>query len=312
MSSPRRPGVIVNGIHRTRTYHYYWCRRCQRSVRTTTTNPAEILCPRCFGQIRHELDVSRPGPLLESHLEPSPGARILDTLARMLDPPTRQQQLQNRGPNQNDQSGTHQAWILLQFIGPDQDSQPSRPVSPSENTFTPPGNISRENFFPDPGLDDQFIQELTQNDRPGPPPAPGTAIDALPEVELSAEDLKSDSCCPVCKDEFHVGVRVKELPCKHFYHSDCIVPWLRRHNTCPVCRYGVRGLSNNNTFQDELTAEEFFPGGEVEGNYRDSRWMDLFSLRPFNLVVNWAQLCLDFLDDSFRNFFSGDSSWRIP
>ncbi|KAI3445653.1 hypothetical protein Pfo_002318 [Paulownia fortunei] len=306
MSMIRRPGVIVNGVPRTRTYHYYWCRRCQRSIRTTTTNPAEILCPRCLGQIRYELDVSRPRPLLESRLEPSPGARILDALAQMLDPSTRQQQQQNQGPNEN-QSGSRQAWVLLQFIGPD---QPSRPVSPSENILPLPGN-SRENFSPDQGLE-EFIQELTQNDRPGPPPAPESAIESLPLVELSAEHLKNDSCCPVCKDEFEVGVQVRELPCKHFYHSDCIVPWLHIHNTCPVCRHDVRGLSNsNNFFQDDYTSEDFLYG-EQEGNWNSENWswMQLFSLRPFSLVLNWAQLCLDFLDDRVNVSRGGSSWWR--
>ncbi|PIN20056.1 Ubiquitin--protein ligase [Handroanthus impetiginosus] len=289
MSMIPRSRVVVNGNPRTRTYHYYWCRRCQRSIRTTTTNPAEILCPRCFRQIRYELDVSRPGPLLESRLEPSPGARILDSLAQMLDP----------NPNQNEnQSGPNrQAWVLLQFIGPD---QPSRPVSPSENN----------NLGSDRGLE-EFIQELTQNDRPGPPPAPESAIEALPLVELRAEDLSKDSsCCPVCKDEFHVGVQVRELPCKHFYHSECIVPWLHIHNTCPVCRYEVQGLPSTTNYYDDFEGY----GDRLQEGHRDPdenwSWMQIFSLRPFNLVLNWAQLCLDFLDDRANVSRGGRPWWR--
>lgn len=277
----RRPGVVVNGNQRARTYHYYWCRRCQRSLRTTTANPAEILCPRCLGQIRHELDVSRPGPLLESGLEPSPGARVLDALARMLDPPQHRQQQQQQQHDQRLNDTRHRASILLQFIGPD---HPSRPVSPLTWNYT--------------------HDEVEA--RPGTLAVAEYAIEGLPLVEVSDEHLKNDACCPVCKEEFEVGVQVRELPCKHFYHSDCIVPWLRMHNTCPVCRQEVQGLPSYTHNND---TNFFFPGddydlqdfGYTEGEEERSqnwRWTNIFSLRPFYLLLNWAQLCFDFLDDN--------------
>ncbi|EFJ40020.1 hypothetical protein VOLCADRAFT_100265 [Volvox carteri f. nagariensis] len=42
--------------------------------------------------------------------------------------------------------------------------------------------------------------------------------------------------CTVCHDAFEAGGEVVELPCRHCFHEDCIMPWLQEQNTCPVCR----------------------------------------------------------------------------
>ncbi|XP_071699704.1 uncharacterized protein [Rutidosis leptorrhynchoides] len=43
--------------------------------------------------------------------------------------------------------------------------------------------------------------------------------------------------CAICKDQFVIDDETKQLPCKHMYHPDCILPWLSNHNSCPVCRF---------------------------------------------------------------------------
>lgn len=102
----------------------------------------------------------------------------------------------------------------------------------------------------DYGLD-QLIQHLaatgvttagfsgSQNDmtRCGPLPAARSAVDAMPTVKISQKHLSIDSHCAVCTDQFEIGGEAREMPCKHIYHADCILPWLAQHNSCPVCRH---------------------------------------------------------------------------
>ncbi|XP_050125426.1 E3 ubiquitin-protein ligase RING1-like isoform X1 [Malus sylvestris] len=120
---------------------------------------------------------------------------------------------------------------------------PYNPVGPTsqtpENPILPvPRGVDLGNYFFGPGFQG-LIEELTQNDRPGPPPLPESAINAIPTVEISEAHLINDSCCPICMEEFKVGGAARELPCNHIFHSECIIPWLRLHNSCPVCRVEI-------------------------------------------------------------------------
>jgi len=92
-----------------------------------------------------------------------------------------------------------------------------------------------EDYFVGGGIED-LIEMLTRNDRRGPPPAARSSIDAMPTIKINQRHLRGDSHCPVCKECFELGSEAREMPCKHLYHSDCIVPWLVQHNSCPVCR----------------------------------------------------------------------------
>ncbi|XP_027340834.1 probable E3 ubiquitin-protein ligase RHC1A [Abrus precatorius] len=81
-----------------------------------------------------------------------------------------------------------------------------------------------------------LLEQLTTNDRLGPPPASRSSIDAMPTIKITQAHLRSDSHCPVCKEKFELGSEARKMPCNHIYHSDCIIPWLVQHNSCPVCR----------------------------------------------------------------------------
>eukprot|EP00850_Spirogloea_muscicola_P016228 SM000130S27115 [mRNA] locus=s130:224191:226829:- [translate_table: standard] len=99
--------------------------------------------------------------------------------------------------------------------------------------------IPHGDYFQGPNWE-QFLQQLAEQDqnRHGPPPASKTAVEAMPVIIIGPEHVGTDaSQCAVCKDEFELGTAVRQMPCKHMYHPDCILPWLEQHNSCPVCRY---------------------------------------------------------------------------
>ncbi|GAB4839161.1 hypothetical protein Ancab_028689 [Ancistrocladus abbreviatus] len=81
-----------------------------------------------------------------------------------------------------------------------------------------------------------LLQNLAETEgRRGAPPAAKSAVSALKSVEIKSRE--EGYLCAVCKDAISVGELVKELPCGHGYHGDCIVPWLGARNSCPVCRF---------------------------------------------------------------------------
>ncbi|XP_072139069.1 E3 ubiquitin-protein ligase RNF115 isoform X2 [Mobula birostris] len=91
------------------------------------------------------------------------------------------------------------------------------------------------------GLDAVITQLLGQLENTGPPPADRDRIAALPVVTVSQEQIDSALECPVCKEDYLLEEQVRQLPCHHLFHNDCIVPWLEMHDTCPVCRKSLNG-----------------------------------------------------------------------
>ena len=49
-----------------------------------------------------------------------------------------------------------------------------------------------------------------------------------------------NSSCSICLDEYESGERLRVLPCRHMFHTDCIMPWLtERQGLCPLCKMEV-------------------------------------------------------------------------
>ena len=77
----------------------------------------------------------------------------------------------------------------------------------------------------------------------GSPPAAKSEINKLKKYVLSEENLSKFGCensCSVCKEDFVIGNKMMDLPCKHYFHEECLMPWLNQHDSCPICRFELK------------------------------------------------------------------------
>ncbi|XP_051928246.1 E3 ubiquitin-protein ligase RNF115 [Hippocampus zosterae] len=95
------------------------------------------------------------------------------------------------------------------------------------------------------GLDTVITELLGQLENTGPPPAEKNMISSLPTVCISQEQTDCRLECTICREEYSPDESARKLPCLHFFHSECIVPWLELHDTCPVCRKSLDGVDNS-------------------------------------------------------------------
>ncbi|XP_054782995.1 E3 ubiquitin-protein ligase At4g11680-like isoform X3 [Prosopis cineraria] len=59
--------------------------------------------------------------------------------------------------------------------------------------------------------------------------------DTPAEHVLSTEDAE---CC-ICLCPYEDGAELRELPCSHHFHTDCIDKWLHINANCPLCKFNV-------------------------------------------------------------------------
>lgn len=56
--------------------------------------------------------------------------------------------------------------------------------------------------------------------------------------------------CSICLETFSWNERLRVLPCKHSFHSCCIMQWLTRVGVCPLCKLDIWKSVNNYLLHD--------------------------------------------------------------
>ncbi|KAL0862377.1 hypothetical protein Bca101_041495 [Brassica carinata] len=202
----------------------HWCYSCSRFVLISDT----ISCPDCDGGFLEHLHQTSDSFLhRQQHRSPTrfpPPPPPPTTITRTTSHRSPNPVIVLRGSNNHPSEQSP-----FQMYYDDGTDSGLRPLPPSMTEFLLGSGFDR--------LLDQISQiELSNNNHP---PASKSAIEALPLVQIAQTHLESDSQshCAVCKETFLLSSAAREMPCKHIYHDDCILPWLAIRNSCPVCRH---------------------------------------------------------------------------
>ncbi|CAK9135639.1 unnamed protein product [Ilex paraguariensis] len=240
----------------------YWCHRCNRFVRVW--NQESIACPDCNSGFIEEIGTPSRSGLSDSRRRRFPAAAMY---------------MMGNNRNSDSQNSSPRVRRSRRTGG---DRSPFNPVivlrGPSDNVGETgngfelyyddgagsglrPLPATMSEFLLGSGFDrllDQLAQiEVNGIGRIDHPPASKAAIESLPTIEIVESHVDIESHCAVCKEAFELGTEVREMPCKHLYHSDCILPWLALRNSCPVCRHE---LPTDNRDSGELNR------GQIEQN----------------------------------------------
>ncbi|XP_016440809.2 E3 ubiquitin-protein ligase RDUF1-like [Nicotiana tabacum] len=236
----------------------YWCYRCTRFVRISAGS--DVVCPYCDSGFIEAAEASNIGSSPETRRRLN-GRPESERSVNMGSRRSRRNRGGDRSPfnpvivlrspsetpaGDDEAAGEERSYELYYDDG---EGSGLRPLPPTMSEFLMGSGFDR--------LLDQLAQiEVNGFGRPENPPASKSAIESMPILEIASHHVNTEEHCAVCKEAFVLGSEAREMPCKHIYHTDCILPWLSLRNSCPVCRH-------------ELPAES--PGTTTSGDFARSR-----------------------------------------
>lgn len=225
----------------------YWCYRCNQFIRVRIGAEDALLCPDCGSGFIEEIRTRTHSPF---HRFPSPAMYVDDESSSEQGASPR---LRRGRRNAGDRSPFNPVIVLTgpadggggggggnEGIGAERGNFELYYNEGTGSGLRPlPASVTE--FLMGAGFDhllDQLAQlEVTGIGRLHQPPASKAAIESMPIVKIVATHVSAESHCAVCKEPFELDSDAREMPCKHIYHSDCILPWLSIRNSCPVCRH---------------------------------------------------------------------------
>mmetsp|Transcript_12508 Transcript_12508/g.20806 ORF Transcript_12508/g.20806 Transcript_12508/m.20806 type:complete len:443 (+) Transcript_12508:173-1501(+) len=80
----------------------------------------------------------------------------------------------------------------------------------------------------------------------------------------SPPQKNQQTSCAICIEEYGEGDKLRQLPCHHEFHTECILPWLtERHSSCPLCKLHVVSPPPNGEDGDAIHWSHWWRWSEV-------------------------------------------------
>lgn len=95
------------------------------------------------------------------------------------------------------------------------------------------GGIPQSFFHFDVAGEEQALQDAIEQSRMA------DLLSQLPCEFYNPEQHKDLTECEVCLVDYVSSDELLRLPCMHLFHKACVLPWLRKAHTCPVCQINL-------------------------------------------------------------------------
>ena len=150
-------------------------------------------------------------------------------------------------------------------------------------------------------LIDELLHQSINESNLGNNPASNEIINTLKPKILS----KEKKCgCSICMDTLTPSDKICELDCKHAFHYDCIVNWLKIDNSCPICR---KQLKSPQILENHYFLTIFFPDKSIlYKSFRDTTKMSCFMDTIFKYTKSFIQPQIQFRSQSTNQLISID------
>ena len=224
----------------TSTTKSYWCHLCKKEFTKIFIDNTDIQCRFCGNNFCEEIIQNE-----DLHQHPSSFIPYESNTTNSNSNSNNSNNLnsifpRNQNQSQTTSSSTNTRNSLLNFVMMPRSNRPTTTSSLLDMVF----NLLRDRNTDENNMEN-IINYIMQNDpnRYGNPPTSKSVLEKLEKIIIDKENLdeigKEASCenCSVCKDNFEICQTILKLTCKHIFHEECIMPWLKERNSCPTCRF---------------------------------------------------------------------------